>query len=242
MRFKIMRLNLLVGIQLAEPYLLLPKVTPEVFDKFYKALSPRHRMLLTDMQSTGGNTFGDVKLTINVYNGNGKIEITPSGLVTDLRNLIQTEEDLKAVKDYLVTCEQTLVAAVRQSENVPVDIVQRDIRANVWIECEEGQEAAAKWLEVRGNKGLQLAADAYPGMRREYTLQVHLMDENGTSRLGVGIQRSQVDVGHLYLACEQQSYRKVEPLGPIDAQFDRAYGDLEGLMRNLGLEPARDDV
>ena len=47
--------------------------------------------------------FGDVKLTINVYNGNGKIEMTRGGLVTDLRELVQTDEHLKAVRDYLVT-------------------------------------------------------------------------------------------------------------------------------------------
>jgi hypothetical protein len=242
MRFKIVRLNLLVGIQLAEPYFQLPMKLPEVAEKFYKALSPRHRMWLTDMQSAGGNTFGDVKLTINVDNGKGKIEITPSGLITDLRDLVQTEEDLKAVRDYLVTCEQTLVAAVRPSENAAVEVVQRDIRTHVWIECEGGTEVASRWLAERGNAGLRLAADAYPGMRRDYTLQVHVTDEKGSWRLGVGIQSSQVGIGHLYLVCEQQSYRKEEPLRPIDAQFDQAYSDIEGLLRQLGLEPARDNA
>jgi hypothetical protein len=242
MRFKIVRLNLLVGIQLTDPYFKLPRRIPDVAEGFYRALSPRHRIALTDIHSSNAMTFGEVKLTIPVYNGNGKLEITPSGLVADLRDLVRSDDDIKAVRDFLVTCEQTLVAAVRQSEEVVVDIAQRDIRANAWIECEEGLEAALKWLDERGASGLQLPSEAYPGMRRDFTLQVHIMDEKLTWRLGVGVQRSQLPVGHLYLACEQQSYRKEEPLKPIDVQFDKAYVDLEGLLRNLGLEPARDDV
>ena len=242
MRFKIVRLNLLVGVQLVEPYLLLPKRLPEVFEAFHKALSPRHRMLLTDMQSVGGNSFGDLKLTINVFNGNGRIEITPSGLITDLRDLVRTDEDMKAIRDYLVTCEHALIAAIRADEKTPVDLLQRDFRANLWIECEEGKEAAEAWLLDRGKEALQLRADAYPEMRREFTLQVHLVDEKGRGRIGLGIQRSQVEIGHLYVACEHQLHRKEEALGPMDANFDRAYADLEGLLRAVGLEPARDDV
>jgi len=242
MRFKIVRLNLLVGIQLLEPYLLLPKRLPEVFDAFYKALSPRHRISLTDMQSIGGNSFGDLKLTINVFNGNGRIDITPTGLITDLRDLVSTDEDLKAIRDYLASCELSLVAALRTDEMALAEILQRDIRANAWIECEEGKEAAEAWLVERGNLALKLAKGAFTDLKREYTLQVHLIDDKGTRRLGVGIQRSQLDIGHLFLACEHQLHRKDDTLGPMDAHFDRAYTELEDLLRQLGLEPARTDA
>lgn len=242
MRFKIARLNLLVGIQLLEPYLLLPTRLAEVFDIFYKALSPRHPISLTDMQSIGGNSFGDLKLTINVFGGNGRIDITPTGLITDLRNLVQSDEDLKAIRDYLVTCEQSLIAALRTSEKAFAGILQRDIRANAWIECEEGKEAAEAWLIERGNLALKLPKGAFADLKREYTLQIHLIDDKGTRRLGVGIQRSQLEIGHLFLACEHQLHRKDDALGPMDAHFDRAYAELEDLLRQLGLEPARDNA
>ena len=243
MRFKIVRLNLLVGIQLLEPYLLLPTKLAEVFDTFYKALSPRHRISLTDMQSIGGNSFGDLKLTINVFSGNGRIDITPTGLITDLRNLVQTDEDLKVIRDYLVTCEHSLITALRKDEKPLGEILQRDVRANVWIECEKGRDAAEAWLIERGSAALTIANDAFGGLKREYTLQIHLVDEKGTRRLGVGIQKSLLaDVGHLFLACEHQLHRKDEALGPMDAHFDRAYAELEDLLRQLGLEPARDNA
>jgi hypothetical protein len=241
MRFRIVRLNLLVGIQLAEPFLLLPKLVPDVAEKFYRALSPRHNISLNDMQTAGGNSFGDVKLTINVYGGSGKIDITPSGLITDLRNLVQTADDLKAIRDYLVTCEQTLIAAIGKNES-PVDIRQRDIRASVWIECEEGPDAAERWLAERGQAALSLDPSLYQEMHREFTLQVHLVDKEGRGRMGVGIQKSLVDFGHLYLVCEHQTYRKEETLVAVDANFDKAYADLEGLLRAVGLEPAQDNV
>jgi hypothetical protein len=242
MRFRIVRVNLLVGVQLLEPYLLLAKRLPDVFDAFYKALSPRHRIFLTDMQSVGGNSFGDLKLTINVFNGHGRIEVTPTGLITDLRNLVQTDEDLKVIRDYLVTCEQALVASIGTDEKASTELQQRDFRANLWIDCEEGREAAEAWLRTRGEKALELQTATYPDMLPEFTLQIHLQDKNGRVRMGVGIQRSQVEIGHLYLACEHQLYRKDAALGPMDANFDRAYADLEGLLRSLGLEPARDNV
>lgn len=242
MRFRIIRANLPVGVQLLEPYLLLPKRLPEVFDAFYKALSPRHRMLLTDMQSVGGNSFGDLKLTINVFNGSGRIEITPSGFVTDLRNIGSTNEDLKAVGDYLVTCEQALLASISTDKKASTELLQRDFRANLWIECEEGKEAADGWLRSRGERALELQADVYSDMRVEFTLQVHLQSKDGKVRMGVGIQRSLVEIGHLYLACEHLLQRKEEALGPMETNFDRAYADLEGLLRSVGLEPATDNV
>ena len=242
MRFKIVRLNILVGIQLVEPHLMLPKRLPEVFEAFYKALSPRHRMQLTDMQSEGGNTYGDLKLSINVFNGKGRIEITPGGLTTDLRDLVQSEEDRLAMRDYLVTCEQTLTASAKTDDQSPVQILQRDIRANFWIDCEEGKEAAETWLLQRGDSAARLANDAFADMKREYTFQISLIDEQGARRLGVGIQKSHVVLGHLYLACEHQMHRKGQALRPMDDHFDLAYAEVEQLLRQLGLEPASDDI
>jgi hypothetical protein len=242
MRFRITRVNFLVGVQLLKPYLLLPKRLPEVFDAFFEALSPRHRVLLTDMQSVGGNSFGDLKLTINVFNGSGRIEITPSGFVTDLRDLVHTDDDLKVIRDYLVTCEQALITGIGTDEKESTELLQRDIRAYLWIESEDGKEAAEAWLRNRGEKALALKADTYPDMNAEFTLQVHLQSRNGNVRMGVGIQRSLGPVGHLYLACEHQSHRKEEALAPMDKNFDKAYADLEGLLRSVGLEPARDDA
>lgn len=199
-------------------------------------------MLLTDMQSLGGTSFGDLKLTISVYNGSGRIEITPSGLVTDLRNLVQTDEDLKAIRDYLVTCEHALLSAVRSDEQSTPQVLQREFRANMWVECEDGKEAAESWLQQRGEAALGLGADKYPDMRREFTLQAQLVDERGQRRMGIGIQKSQVEIGHLYLAYEHQLHRKEATLEAMEANFDRAYADLNGLLHAVGLELIRDDV
>ena len=89
---------------------------------------------------------------------------------------------------------------------------------------------------------MQLRADAYPEMQREFTLQVYFHDKKRRARMGVGIQRSQVAIGHLYLACEHQSHRTSNGLAAMDASFDTAYADMEGLLRSVGLEPARDNV
>src|SRR5262245_8083920 len=109
MRFKIARVNLLVGVQLLEPFLLLPKRLPEIFDALYRALSARHHLLLSDLHSTAGNSYNDLKLTVNVFDGKGRIDVTPAGFVTDLRDLIQTEDDLKVIRDFLVTTEQAFL-------------------------------------------------------------------------------------------------------------------------------------
>lgn len=53
MRFKLARVNLLVGVQLIEPFLLLPKRIPELFDAFYRALSPRHQLSKVTCKALG---------------------------------------------------------------------------------------------------------------------------------------------------------------------------------------------
>jgi hypothetical protein len=242
MRFRIARVNLLVGVRLLEPFLLLPKRTPDVFDSLHRALSGRHQLELGDMTSAGGNSYSDLKLTINVFHGRGRIEITPAGFATDLRDLVREEEDLKVIRDFLVTTEQAFLAAVKSEETASTQLLQREFRANLWIDCEGGREAAHAWLRERGEKAMPLGADAYPDFRREFTLQIDLVDRTAKGRIGVGIQRSQVPIGHLYLACEHVSHRTSDGWGAIDANLDKAYADMEGLLRSLGLEGVRDNT
>lgn len=242
MRFKIARMNLLVGAQLLEPFLLLPKRTPEIFDAMYRALSARHQLAMSDMHSSGGNSYNDLKLTVNVFHGKGRIDILPTGFVTDLRDLVQKPDDLKVIRDFLATTEQAFLAGLKTEEKASTELLQRDFRANLWIDCEEGKEAADTWLRERGEKAMQLRSDAYPDMQRDFTLQVYLFDEKRSVRMGVGIQRSQVAIGHLYLACEHQAHRTSNGIAAMDASFDNAAADMEGFLSSVGLEPARDNV
>src|SRR5262245_4833454 len=86
MRYTIGRLQFNSFTGYREPYLQLPGKAAEVLEGYYKALHPRYRIDLKDLQSLGGTSFGDLKFVISALAGRAKVEVTPAVMITEYRD------------------------------------------------------------------------------------------------------------------------------------------------------------
>jgi hypothetical protein len=215
-----------------EPCLQLGLRASLVFEDFYKALQSEQRLNLSDLRTSGGTSYGDLKLSLNTFNGRGSIEITPAAIIVELRDLVREAADLKLLKEHLQTCEDTLKRALEGLE-----LSERQFRAILWLECEGGFESVEAFLGERGNAALKLDKGPYATLKKDFTLQFSGLDAVKRTKLGLGLQRSLSDVGHLYLVFDHTVYGSTSVTETVSAQFDRAAQDLQDLMRHVGLEP-----
>jgi hypothetical protein len=220
-----------------EPVLRLGLQASHFMEAFYKALQPSQRLNLNDLLTFGGNSYGDLKLTINTFRGGGRIDITPGGLVVDLRDVPQGETGWPEVaKEHLQLCEDTLRKVLEG-----VEISERYLRANMWFACEGGPEAAEAFLTDRGNAALRLDQGAYATLKKEFTLQFSGLDASRATKIGLGLQRSATGDGDLFVQFEHSQIGSPSVIQTVKQQFDEADKELEGLMLHLGLETKKND-
>ena len=228
MRYTIGKLQFTSVTGYREPYLQLPGKAAEVLEGYYKALHPRYRIDLKDLQSLGGTSFGDLKVVISALGGRARVEVTPAVMITEYRDV----DDLAAIRDFLVVAESTL-----QAKLPGVLLQQRAIRAAGWLKIDEGSPAVERMLQERGDAAFKLQDGTFKDWTRNYTLEVGLDDQKG-KRLSMLLERSNVpEHGELFARCDYAQADLGEGLSSAEEAFDGAFKYFELLLKHADLEP-----
>ena len=219
-----------------EPVLRLGVQASDIMETFYKAIQTPQRLSLTDLLTFGGNSYGDLKLTINTFGGGGRIDITPGALIVDL-DVRQETNRMEVAKEHLQLCEDTL----RKALMMGVEISERFMRAAVFFACEGGTPAVEAFLAEKGNAALKLDQGAYATLKKEFTLQFDGLDAPRATKLGLLLQRS-LGEGDLFVQFDYTRYGSPTVTDTVKDQFEEAEKELATLMRHVGLEPGKRDV
>jgi hypothetical protein len=230
MFYSVVRLNLVMLSVFREPDLRLGLQATDVLQTFYKGLQASQQLNLNDLLTFGGNSYGDLKLTINTFRGRGRIDITPGGLLVELRDYIEGD------KDHWQLCEDTLRKALKD-----VEISERHLRANIWAACEGGSLAVETFLGEKGNAALNLDQGEYGALKKEFTLQFSGLDASNARKVGLVLQRSTHD-GDLFVQFDHTQYGSPSVTQTATEQFENAEKELTTLTQHVGLEPKNANV
>jgi hypothetical protein len=220
---------------LREPALHLGVRASDVMQTFYKALQASQRLNLTDLLTSGGNSYADLKLTINTFRGRGRIDITPNGVLVELGDALR-DIGHATVVEHLELCENTLRNAVNGLE-----ISERHLRDHLWIACDGGSPAVETFLGEKGNAALKLDQGAYAGLKKEFTLRFIGLDMSRATRIGLTLERSRID-GDLFVQFEHMNYGVPGVTQTVRQQFEEAERELRSVMLHVGLEPRSDNA
>ena len=205
-------------------------------ETFYKAIQTPQRPSLSDLLTFGGNSYGDLKLTINTFRGGGRIDITPGALIVDLRDVLRDADRAEVAKDHLQLCEDTLRTTLKE-----VEISERFMRANLWLACEGGPAAVEAFLGEKGNAALKLDQGAYAAFKKEFTLQFSGLDASKATKVGLALQRSMGD-GDLFVQFDHTQYGSPTVTQTVKEQFEVAEKELQALMTHVGWSRRRIDA
>jgi hypothetical protein len=217
-----------------EPVFRLATQASDIMETFYKALQPAHRLSLNNLLTFGGNSYADLKLTINTFGGGGRIDITPNALFVELRDLHR--ETLEAAKEHLQLCENTLRKALNS-----VELSERLMRASISLVCEGGPMAVEAFLGEKGNAALKLDEGAYATWKKEFLFHFNGLDASTATKVSLALHRS-LDEGDLFLQFDHTQYGNPDLTQTVEEQFGTAEKELQALMLHLGLEAKKDDA
>jgi len=219
-----------------EPHLRLGVVASDVMEHFYRAMrTPQHPML-SDLITSGGNSYADLKLTIRTFQGGGNIDITPGALLVDIRDVNQATAYSRIAKEHFQLCEEVTQVALKG-----VEIVERFMRASLWLACDGGRPAMEAFLAEKGNAALKLDKPPYNDLRKDFTLQFSGLDATKATKLTLAMQPSAAG-GDLFVQFEYTQYGKPVVVKSPTEQFEEAETELMALMLHVGLELQRDNA
>jgi hypothetical protein len=202
---------------------------------FYKAIRATQQLRLNDLQTFGGNTYGDLRLSINTFEGGGKIDVRADALVVELRN-VRRPDYAAVAKEHVALCEDALRKALPG-----VEVKERLMRASLWLACEGGAPAVEIFLGEKGNAALKLDQGSYAGLKKEFSLQFDGLDVSSGTKLGLALQRSMAD-GDLFVQFDHTLYGSPVVTETPGEQFDAAAKELQALMVHVGLEIGKPDA
>jgi hypothetical protein len=230
MQFSIFRIHAALISTFREPVLQLGVRASEVTETFYKALKKSQTISLSDLLTSGGNSYADLKLTINTFLGGGRIDITPGALIVVLRDVHQKTGYAEVAKEHLQLCEDVLREALQG-----VEISQRLLRCTLWLDCEGGSEAVEAFLTNKGNAALKLDEGGYANWKKEFTFQLNALDVTKGIRVGLSMERSTTG-GNLFVQFDHTFYGNPKVTQDVSHQFSKAELELANLMRHIGLQ------
>lgn len=207
----------------------------DVMSAFYNTLQPTQQLQARDLQTFGGNTYGDLRLSINTFGGGGRIDVRADALVVDLKDIRRTDY-VEAAKEHLALCERTLLKALPD-----VGIRERLMRASIWLACDGGAAAVESFLGEKGNAALKLNHGPYANLKKEFTFQFDGLDVSKGTKVGLVLQRSLAQ-GDLFIQFDHTLYGNPVVTQTPEEQFDVAGKELQGLMLHVGLDVARQDA
>ena len=229
MRFTTHRLDIGYGLTLAEPAFELPTIGHRVFETFYKTLSPRFSVSLSDLQSNPARTYEDFSYTINLLGGSGTLKIKTQGLAASFERL-SSDEHLKLISDCVALCEEALWTVLPDS-----GLKSRQFTVVSWLKCEGGAQAVNDLLQRHGSQGIPIATgdfaieDIYYRLGADFTT----MSEGWDGKLA--LERSALDGADLFYRLET-AYLGNSRYSGLEPQIEHARELYFGILRGFGLE------
>jgi hypothetical protein len=229
------RLDLTMVSVFRQPVFQLAGRAAEVLAEFYRSVQDYPRPALGDLLTQGGNSYADLKLTIKMFGGTGRIDITPAVLGVGLPDATRAAGSVEAAKGYLAWCETTLEGAIEG-----IEISERLMRASAWINCEGGPEAVEAFLSEKGNAALRLDEGEYGTLKKEFTLQFIGVDASRAVKLGLLLQRSMGE-GDLFVQFDYTVIGSPLVAQTVTHQFEAAEEELKALLLHVGLKQKNAD-
>lgn len=192
MKVEIVKADIEVKQTFVEPVFDLPRETAAVFRELRRALHPRYRLGLADMQSFGGQSYDDVRTVLTAFDSRAQVEIRPDSMTSKFFGV--TEKDLLVVKDFVKSCEDALKKALAE---LSFDRVVFKISS--WIKCED-REAAIRSLRERGKLALPNGSQAFANFEQTYSIKKKLRNADSDRLLSFVIEESEIVVADLFVS------------------------------------------
>lgn len=212
-----------------EPAFQLGTRASDIMATFYDGLRGPQTPNLSDLQTQGGNSYADLKLTIRTFGAQGRIEISPGALLVGLPHMGRSAGKAEVAREHLAWCEETLKSVLDGLE-----ISERLMRASMWVSCEGGAAAVETFLGKRGNEALNLDKGKYKKLKKEFTLQFNGLDASRGVKIGLMLQPSVVE-GDLFGQFDYTMIGSPVVGKSVREQFDEAESELAGLLPQVGL-------
>ncbi len=230
MEFSVTRLDIVFETVFIRPAFSVAQKTTKVLESIYDALSPRFSVQLSDLQVQPGLSFADVFVRVNIFGGNGQLELRVDKFTGRFQNL-KTSDDVKSVKESLDLSEKAIAEVIPDMREKTTAI-----RTASWLNCGLDGAAAAnlreKWVDASANVPYRQLGAA------SLNCPIEASFDNEEERWAVSfrIEPSASNSADLYFACNGL-YAPGGKFSNLDERAEHMEIQYLGLLRHFGFEP-----
>ena len=216
-----------------EPAFDVPQSVPQILADFYRALSPKFPIKLSDMQAFGGNTLSDVIVRILLFSGNGQLELRLDKFSAVFRG-VRTAEDVGIVGTCINICNEVLNATL------PNMIVEKtSIRTDSWLACEGAAAAAQGLLEELHTPRDHSGVKGFDDAKLRHLENAELRNDAEGWSATFGLDESLIPQAHLYFSCSV-TYTEAGRYKTLSERTEHAEGVYRSILTYYGLEAESD--
>ncbi len=206
--------------------------TTKLLDELYTHINPRFPINMKDMQVHACTKLDDVRVRLELFSGNGVIEISASKFGAIFKNAV-SGQDLNIIKDCIqssLTALFTTVPAARFKEDT--------IHANLILDLQGKQNNASGFL--RGVIANQYNVNASQVGATVSHYGVHVEFENAEQKwlLTVDVQRSWGEQQALFIASHAYFY-ETSAVPIFEDKINLLYNAITHVNENIGLTPSK---
>lgn len=228
------RLNVEHTTRFEEPVFELPKLAAEVSRSYFKTFTPRFSLAPSDIQVSEGQSYGDFAINFRLFGGAGVIRITTEELSQQYTG-INTEDDLKIVKDCIGLSEQGLTHVMPN-----ISMQMGTLAATSWLMCEGGTDAAQDLLSRHGKKSVPFSARELGADESvNHIIRAGFTSSKEGWTINFVLERSALEQAHLYYRLEA-IYLKDGAYGDIEKQAEHAHSMYLKILELYELRPKGD--
>ena len=227
---KAYRVDIGYEIDFAQPVFELPTKAVQVLEAFYKCLSPRFPMGMSDLQSLGGVSYADIMLRINLSGANGAIAITAERLSASFTGL-RSNDELKTVENCVTLSEDALNMALPE-----LSVRARNIRVLSWLECEGGSDAVKRLLDKHGQAELPLAGVDLGADELNYRFGAELTNAGERWSAVISLEGSAIKQANLYFRLET-NFLEDGKYDSLERRIEHTRDLYYRILKGFGLEP-----
>lgn len=216
-----------------EPAFDVPQSAPQILADFYRALSPKFPIKLSDMQAFGGNRLSDVNVRILLFSGNGQLELRLDKFSAVFHS-VRTTEDVGIVRTCINICNEVL------NTTLPNMIVEKtSIRIDSWLACEGAAAAAQGLLDELHPPRVHSGVKGFDDAKLRHLESAELRnDAEGWSAI-FGLDESLIPQAHLYFSCSV-TYTEAGRYKTLSERTEHAEGVYRNILTYYGLEAESD--
>ena len=167
----------------SRPFLKLGVKAVDIMEAYYSVLQTPRPPTMSELLTAGGNSYADLKLTAVTFGGQGRVDVTPTALVVDIRDASRTVGGAQQAKEHFALCESTLASAMEG-----VEFSERVLRAQVFLTCEGGAKAVEQFIAEKGEGAFKLTPSPVTEWTKQYSLEFRAVDPSTSSRLQLKVE------------------------------------------------------